>query len=126
MDTNEAPPGGHGWDYVSKNFTEGIAGPTSCDIQVLDRNLPDYRNCLVEADPPSPVPACTNGTAVGFLDTGQTSTYTCGGLPCDGCNSACNNFAPQKCGTAGGGGGSPSCSIGAALSAWMAPLVRMD
>ena len=113
MDTDEpAPQGSNGWDDAAKNFTEGLPGPTQADLQVIDSHLPDYRQCGLSASAPPPdVPTCTNGTAVGFMDTGSGSTYTCNGQPCDGCNSACSNFAPQACGGTGGGGStSPSCS----------------
>ena len=115
MDTSEpAPPGSTGWDNAAKNFTEGLPSPVQADLQVIDSHLPDYRQCgLAENGPPPDVPSCTNGAAVGFMDTGSGSTYTCNGTPCDGCNSACSNFAPQACGgtgDGGGGSGSPSCS----------------
>jgi hypothetical protein len=45
MDTAEYPPNGHGWDYVGKNFTEGLPGPTACDLGVIDSHLSDYRAC---------------------------------------------------------------------------------
>jgi hypothetical protein len=110
MDTNETAPNGHGWDYVAKNFTEGLPGPTTCDLQVVDAHLPDYASCgMAENAPPPDVPTCTNGTVLGFSDTGQSGAYTCGGAVCDGCNSNCNNYAPQKCGGSGGGGGGGSC-----------------
>jgi hypothetical protein len=113
----------HGWDYWAKNASKGttpsgasislLPEPTNCDLQVIDQGLPDYRQCFVLEDPPPETPSCTNGAAVGFVDTGSGSTYTCNGEPCDGCNSACSNFAPQACGGSGAGGngsGSPSCS----------------
>lgn len=108
MDTDEKAPNGHGWDYVGKNFTEGLPGPTSCDLAVISSHLPDYTSCgMAENSPPPDQPTCTNGEAAGFADTGGSgSTYTCGGAACDGCNSNCNNFAPQQC---GGGGSSGSC-----------------
>lgn len=73
-------------------------------MQIIDQNLPDYRQCFVLGNSIPTIPTCTNGTAVGFMDTGSSGQYTCNGVPCDGCNSACSNFAPQKCsGTVGGG-----------------------
>jgi len=110
MDNNEpAPPNSQGWDYDAMNFTEGLPGPTTCDLDVIDSHLADYAACgLAENSPPPDQPTCTDGTAVGFVDTGgTTSTYTCDGQPCDGCNSACNNYAPQNCNA--GSGGSSSC-----------------
>jgi hypothetical protein len=108
---------GHGWDATAKNATvtsvpsgnsfELLSGPSSCDMQIIDQNLPDYRQCSVLAENTPITPTCTNGAAVGFMDTGGgTGTYTCGGSPCDGCNSSCNNFAPQNC---SGGNGGTSC-----------------
>ncbi len=85
-----------------------LPGPSNCDIQVIDQNLPDYRSCFQLPGPPASPPACTNGAVQGFADIGQSSTYTCNGSPCDGCNSACNNFAPQGC----GGGGCVNCGGG--------------
>jgi hypothetical protein len=110
MDSYEPAPNGHGWDYVGKNFTEGLPGPTVCDLQVVDTHLTDYAYCgMVESAPPADVPTCTNGAAVGFIDNGQSSHYSCGGVACDGCNSSCSNFAPQNCSGGGGGGGGSSC-----------------
>jgi len=106
MDSDEPVPTteSNGWDRFAKNFPEALAGPNDRDISVIDSHLPDYANCIAEDAPPPAQPTCTNGTAVGFMDTGQTSQYTCNGTACDGCNSACSNFAPQKCPTSGGGG----------------------
>jgi hypothetical protein len=94
-----------------KLYTQGfelLAGPTACDMSIIDRNLPDYRTCPHPRTNAQLVPTCTNGTTQGFMDTGGLSgQYTCGGVACDGCNSNCSNFAPQNCGS--GGGGSTTC-----------------
>ena len=116
MDSKEPsppPPISYGWDDAAKNFPEALPGPTNADLQVIDSHLPDYRQCgIAESEPPPDTPSCTNGATLGFMDTGSTSTYTCNGSPCDGCNSACNNYAPQSCSSepTPGGGGSTSCS----------------
>jgi hypothetical protein len=111
MDSSEpAPPGSTGSDQAAMNFPEGLAGPIDQDLAVIDMHLTDYQFCgMAENAPPPQVPSCTNGQAVGFLDNSTSSQYTCGS-PCDGCNSACNNFAPQHCSGGGGGGGGGGCA----------------
>jgi hypothetical protein len=112
MDSGEPVPAGHPWgDYISMNWVEGLPAPTQCDINVIKSHLPDYSACIQAQASPPDVPSCTNGTSVGFLDTGQSSSYTCSGSPCTGCNSACNNFASAPCPDSGsGGGGGTTCS----------------
>ncbi len=113
MDTNERAPNGPGWDYVGKNFTEGLPGPTPCDLGVVTSHLPDYASCGIPQNAPPPdQPTCTDGTAVAFTDSGgPSSTYTCDGYACDGCNADCSNYSTSvlgtgQCGETGGGSGS--------------------
>lgn len=102
MDDRENPPGNHTWDYTGKNFTEGLPGPTTCDMEVIASNLPDYSACVPESTPPPDVPSCYDGSPAGFVDVGQNSQYTCDSYPCSGCFTGCNNFASAPCPDASG------------------------
>lgn len=111
MDTSEPIPAGHVWgDYVSMNYGEGLPGPTTCDLSVSRSHLSDYAaSCIQASSTPPDVPSCTNGSSLGFIDTAQGSSYTCGGFVCTGCYTACNNFASGACPDSGNSGTS-TCS----------------
>ena len=91
MDSGERPPSNT--TYAVLNFKEGTAGPTNCDISVIQNNVPDYFSCSQVAEATYPQ-SCQGGATQGFADVGPSGEYTCNGAVCDGCNGACNNFAP--------------------------------
>lgn len=80
--------GGNGWDSTAKNAVifyqpssqspgyanpfELLTGPSSCDMQTIDQNLPDYRDCPVPGnDSTTMVPDCTDGSALGIRGYGR-------------------------------------------------------
>lgn len=127
-DSEPVSPDSNGWDYLAKNMTEGLPGPTTCDLNVVNSVATDYANCgMAENSPPPDQPTCTNGTTLGFADTGTSSTYTCGGQACDGCGSNCNNYQ-DVLGTAGqcGSGSSGSCPDSALCSDFRTNVFATD